>query len=855
MMRVLLGSLRARLLLLVFLAVLPALVLILDTGLQQRRLADTNARENALRLVRFAAAHHERVLEGARQLLVALARLPAVRNRDVATCNSFLADLEKHYPTYNNLGVVGSDGNILCSAKPLAGASTAADLAWFRRTVQTRGFSAYDYQVGGRITDEPVVVFSYPVFDAAEQIQAVVFITLDLAWLNTLMAAAQLPQGSVLSVVDHEGVVLGRYPDPERWVGLSLPETPLIKAILTHRGEGSLETSGLDGVPRLYAFTRLYGTTVGEGAYVSIGIPVAAAFAEADRILKRNVVLLGIVSLLGFVAAWFGSEVFILRRVRAVVDAAQRLRRGALSTRVGPPYGPGELGHLAQAFDEMAEALEQHEAERSRVEEALRQSEARYRALMEQAADGILITDQQGNYLEVNTQACELLGYAREEFLTLSVKDIIQPGDLAEVVATLEEMRTRKTVWRERLLRRKDGTLVPVEVRAKMLDDGRVEAIIRDVTDRKRAEEALRESEERYRQMFENNRAVKLLIDPTSTAIVDANPAAAEFYGYRVETLRQMKITDINTLPPEEIVEKIAQIVTQQRLSFVFRHRLASGEIRDVEVYTIPIVVRGRQLLYSIIHDITARRQAEEEIRRLNAELEQRVIERTAQLEEANRELEAFSYSVSHDLRAPLRAVDAFSRIVLQDCAAQLSPEAVGYLQRVRANAQHMSRLIEDLLAFSRFSRQSLKKQTVVLTSLVQRVLEDLKGEYAERQVEIVVGDLPDCQGDPALLRQVFVNLLSNALKFTRQRDVARIEVGCQSQNGERVYFVKDNGAGFDMRYAHKLFGVFQRLHRAEDYEGTGVGLAIVQRIIHRHGGRVWAEAAVDEGATFYFTI
>jgi light-regulated signal transduction histidine kinase (bacteriophytochrome) len=250
-----------------------------------------------------------------------------------------------------------------------------------------------------------------------------------------------------------------------------------------------------------------------------------------------------------------------------------------------------------------------------------------------------------------------------------------------------------------------------------------------------------------------------------------------------------------------------------------------------------------------------ALRDSEVRIRGLNADLERRVLERTAQLEDTVKELEAFSYSVSHDLRAPLRAVNGFSRILLQDYAAQLAPDAQGYLRMVSENAQQMGRLIDDLLAFSRLGRQQLRTQRVLPAEVVHGALDELAPEREGRAVEIVLNELAVCQADPVLLRQVYVNLLSNALKFTRRREVARIEVGWRMLEGEVTYFVKDNGAGFDMRYADKLFGVFQRLHRAEDYDGTGVGLAIVNRIVHRHGGRVWAEAAPDQGATFFFTL
>ena len=245
-------------------------------------------------------------------------------------------------------------------------------------------------------------------------------------------------------------------------------------------------------------------------------------------------------------------------------------------------------------------------------------------------------------------------------------------------------------------------------------------------------------------------------------------------------------------------------------------------------------------------------------VRRLrmeNEELQRRVRERTTELEAANKELEAFSYSISHDLRAPLRSVGAFSSILLQEHSSRMPAEARRLLDIVTTSARRMEQLIEDLLRFSRLSRQPLSKQPVDIPALVQATLQELRQQENDRQINVTVGELPNCVGDQSLLKQVFVNLLSNAFKFTRQREKASVEVGCQRQEGETVYFVRDNGAGFDARYAEKLFGVFQRLHSAEQFEGTGVGLSIAQRIVQRHGGRIWAEGKVDGGATFYFTL
>jgi signal transduction histidine kinase len=238
-----------------------------------------------------------------------------------------------------------------------------------------------------------------------------------------------------------------------------------------------------------------------------------------------------------------------------------------------------------------------------------------------------------------------------------------------------------------------------------------------------------------------------------------------------------------------------------------------------------------------------------------NAELYGHALEARAKAEAANQELEAFSYSISHDLRAPLRAIAGFSRILIEEYGPQLDRQAQHYLQRVYDGAKHMGHLIDDVLAFSRFSRQPLNKQPVDMAALVRQALRELRSEYEERQVELTLGELPVCQADPALLKQVMMNLLSNALKYTRRQAVAQIEIGAQPSGDRPIYFVRDNGVGFDMRSAHKLFGVFQRLHATDEFEGTGVGLAIVQRIIQRHGGKVWADAEPGQGATFYFTL
>ncbi len=478
------------------------------------------------------------------------------------------------------------------------------------------------------------------------------------------------------------------------------------------------------------------------------------------------------------------------------------------------------------------------------------EQERRALRLVDATRDGVFMFDPETlRFFYVNQGAMDQTGYSREELLTMTPLDIKPEFDppafrrmLAPLLAGASTAHTFTTVHR-----RKDGHDLPVEIVLQCVDldsgNRNMLAVARDVTERRRLEE-------------ERDRFFNLSLDMICVAGFDGcfkqlNPAWEKTLGFTVEELLCHPYLDF--IHPEDrertAAEALRQAAGKNAISFENRYLCKDGSYKWFLWNATPLP--ARQLIYAVAHDITERKRDEEAVRSARDLLEQR----TAQLEASNKELEAFTYSVSHDLRSPLRHVDGFSKILLEEFQTQLDPEAQRYLERIRAGTQQMGHLVDDLLNLARMSRQEMKLQVSGLKSIVQEVVADLKPEAANRQIEWRCGELPFVECDPALIKQVFANLLSNALKFTRTRERAVIEVGNVKQNGRSAVFVRDNGVGFNMKYSDKLFGVFQRLHRQEDFEGTGVGLATVQRIIHKHGGQVWAEAELDKGATFFFTL
>ncbi|HWW00726.1 MAG TPA: ATP-binding protein [Candidatus Acidoferrum sp.] len=373
--------------------------------------------------------------------------------------------------------------------------------------------------------------------------------------------------------------------------------------------------------------------------------------------------------------------------------------------------------------------------------------------------------------------------------------------------------------------------------------------------------QALGQSEERFRLMMATVKDYAFVMLDPAGCVVSWNAGAERIHGYRTDEILGQHFSRFHggdEVAPGECERILAVTIAEGRFEEEgWRVRKDGTRFWADTVLTALRDESGQLRGFSkVTRDITERKSAQDEIQKLNQDLERRVHERTAQLEEANKELEAFSYSVSHDLRAPLRHVQGYVELLAKHAGDTLNEKCRRYLRVASESVTQMGDLIDNLLAFCRMGRVEVRQSSVDLQKLVQETADGLQPETGGRKILWKHGPLPQVQGDPALLKQVLVNLLSNAVKYTRGRDPAQIQTGVASEvNGEVVIFVRDNGAGFDMKYVDKLFGVFQRLHRAEEFEGTGVGLANARRVINRHGGRIWAEAAVNAGATFYFTL
>jgi len=544
--------------------------------------------------------------------------------------------------------------------------------------------------------------------------------------------------------------------------------------------------------------------------------------------------------IIGLEASWDlrgGGRIFVSESARAIKDASGRVL-----------YYEGSVEDIT---------------ERHRAVDALRESEEKFKNLSERSPNMIFI-NRKGKVVYVNDVCEQTMGYSRHEFYApdFDFRRIhTQESESAVRASFADHLAGRESPPYEVSLVTKDGRCIEAILTTKLIDfenEKAILGILTDITEQKRIQKALQQGEERFRQLVENMSSGVVVYeardDGRDFIIKDFNRSAERIEGVARQDIMGRSVLDVFPGVADfglfEVFRRVWRTGAPEYLpAGVYRDQRVVGW-RENYVYRLP-----SDEVVAIYDDVTERKKAEEEIRSLNIELEERIRRRTALLEATNRELEAFVYSVSHDLQAPLRTIDGFALAFLEETGSRLDERGRHFLNRIRAASQNMERLIVDLLKLSRVTRAEMTYAPVNLSGIVEKLAAELRAAHPDRKVEWVIAHGVKAEGNGQLLESALRNLMDNANKFTAKHASARIEFGVQDQGGQKAYFVRDDGAGFDMAYADKLFSVFQRLHKAEDFEGTGVGLAIVQRIIHRHGGRVWAEGAVEQGATFYFSL
>ncbi|MBI3509554.1 MAG: PAS domain S-box protein [Bacteroidetes bacterium] len=499
-----------------------------------------------------------------------------------------------------------------------------------------------------------------------------------------------------------------------------------------------------------------------------------------------------------------------------------------------------ELDALAVGLNTMREELEHYLME-------LRESKDQIQSILKNAPDAVIVIDAGGKITEWNPMAEKTFGWTQEETAGRFLHELIIPLKYREAhlmglkhfIQTGQGPVLNKTIEMPAL--RKDGSEFPTELRispSSIRGKSFFIGIIKDITERKKLEDKLRESEEKFQKAFQSSAAGITITRLPEGTFLNVNEAFVKMTGFSEEEiigrnfLELGLITDIKSR--EEIIQKVQEHGSAKNFEMTIRNR--SGNVLEFLSSIETITLKGEKYAINIIYDITDRKRAEE------------------QLETVNKELEAFTYSISHDLRAPLRAISGYANILEEEHDKSLDGEGKRLLGNIRYNAFKMGKLIDDLLAFSRLGKKEIQKSEIDMNELTEGVFIEFN-KSAAHHAEIRIGKLLPVYGDYSLIHQVVMNLVSNAIKYSSKNAHPAIEINSSKQDGNIIYSIKDNGVGFDMRYVHKLFGVFQRLHQTEEFEGTGVGLAIVQRIINKHGGKIWAEGEIGKGATFTFSL
>ncbi len=848
-------GLRVRLILLVFIAVVPALILILHNAKHDRDVSAERIQEDAQRIVEIAAARQAHFIDSARQLLAVLAEVPEVARGDSMACNRFVKGLTDRYSVYANLGVIDVEGNLVCSAVGFAGMVNAADRSYFRRAKGSKSFSIGDYQVG-RVTGRGSVNFGYPILNRSREVGAVVFAALDLAWLTQLTGEARLPDGASLSILDSQGTILARFPDPEKWTGKPVPDAPLFQ-ILQLRDQTTRELIGVDGVKRLYAFTTLSGKPETGQMYVVVGIPKEIAFAQVNRTLYWNLGWLGVACLLALATAWFIGN----RHVVAYVSERARAEEARL--------------HLA--------------------------------SIVESSEDAIIGKSLNGTITSWNDGAEVMYGYTAEEVKGQPITILNPPDRPNEIPQLLEMVKQGKGINRYETERiRKDGRRLYVSASVSPIRDyeGKVvgaSTIGRDITALRKVEEKLRAHASQMETLYTIGQEIgrTLALDEVIQYALDRVLSASgfdvafiHFSGkssaptvYAAGSASRSSAEQLQLLA--RLGEDFERKITVCQEPWFVEDAVALPELKELQAFegmralvVLPLSGgeqrRGTLTLMSPrVH--TFGPEESQFLQALgqqialaieNAQLYGATVEVNAHLkqeiEERNRAekiLADFTAMVVHDLRSPLSNVVSIAESLQGGLFGPVNEQQNKWLWKIETNCKGLIEQVSDFLDLSKIEAGHIElvKKPVDLKALIHEILVEHSIQADKRQISFrnkIDRELPTIWLDPRRFSQVLSNLLNNALKFSD--DGGDIEVGAGRGSGNEVnVWVKDAGIGIDSDEIGQIFEKYRQVSsgRNSGHKGTGLGLVICKKIVEAHGGRIWAESQKGKGATVFFSL